>query len=109
MPRRALLLAGEHGRIGRRYIVSERFMSTQETDEIGCKAVGVAPPRLGIPIRRWAAQAMSAAGYLPCETVKSIHAPEYLAINITTPLHHSKAVKSCTGGRGLRRRRTQRP
>ena len=47
----AMVLAGERGRIGERYIVSERFMSTREIHEIACNAVGVAPPKWGIPIR----------------------------------------------------------
>ncbi len=43
----AMVLAGERGRIGERYIVSERFMSTREVHEIACNAVGVAPPKWG--------------------------------------------------------------
>ena len=48
---RAMLLAGERGRVGERYIVSERWMSTREVHEIGCAAVGVDPPQRRIPIR----------------------------------------------------------
>ncbi|PRC46104.1 NAD-dependent dehydratase, partial [Mycobacterium sp. ITM-2017-0098] len=54
---RAMILAGDRGAVGERYIVSERFMSTREVHEIGCAAVGAAPPKIGVPIRAMAAVA----------------------------------------------------
>lgn len=91
---RALVLAGEHGRIGRRYIVSERFMSTQEIYEIGCKAVGVAPPRLGIPIRAMAAASHVSGWISALRNRDSRFTPLNIRLmNIMTPLDHSKAVQ----------------
>lgn len=47
----ALVLAGERGTSGERYIVSERMMSAREIYGIACGAVGVEPPRRGVRIR----------------------------------------------------------
>jgi len=46
----ALLLAAEWGRIGQRYIVSERYMTQRELVTLAAEAVGARPPRLGIPM-----------------------------------------------------------
>ncbi|OFB44662.1 NAD-dependent dehydratase [Mycolicibacterium sp. (ex Dasyatis americana)] len=46
----ALVLAAEHGRIGERYIVSERYMSQREMFTTAAQAVGARPPRFGIPM-----------------------------------------------------------
>ncbi|BBZ24373.1 NAD-dependent epimerase/dehydratase family protein [Mycolicibacter hiberniae] len=47
---RGMLLAAERGRIGERYILSERYMTQREMLTIAAEAVGVAPPRIGIPM-----------------------------------------------------------
>jgi dihydroflavonol-4-reductase len=46
----ALLLAAQRGRIGERYIISERYMSQRELVTCAAQAVGARPPRLGIPM-----------------------------------------------------------
>ena len=46
----AFLLAGERGRTGERYIISESFMSTREMFETAATAVGAKPPRVGVPL-----------------------------------------------------------
>ncbi|MGA7131344.1 MAG: NAD-dependent epimerase/dehydratase family protein, partial [Mycobacterium sp.] len=46
----ALLLAAQRGRIGQRYIISERYMTQRELVTIAAQAVGARPPRLGIPM-----------------------------------------------------------
>jgi dihydroflavonol-4-reductase len=90
----AMILAGEYGRPGERYIVSERFMSTREIHEIGCRAVGVAPPRRRIPIGL-----MSAASYPSSWISKLRNRDTQLTplnirlMHIMTPLDHSKAVR----------------
>ena len=55
----AFLLAGECGRIGERYIISETYMSMRELFETAAIAVGARPPRLGVPL-----VAAKAAGYV---------------------------------------------
>ncbi|MBU8807585.1 NAD-dependent epimerase/dehydratase family protein [Mycolicibacterium goodii] len=53
----ALVLAGERGTSGERYIVVERMMSAREIYQVACGAVGVEPPRRGVPIRLMTAAA----------------------------------------------------
>ena len=48
----AFLLAGERGRTGERYIISESFMSMREMFETAATAVGAKPPRFGVPLAR---------------------------------------------------------
>lgn len=45
---RGMLMAAELGRIGERYIISERYMTQREMLTIAAEAVGAAPPRIGI-------------------------------------------------------------
>ncbi|OBI01784.1 NAD-dependent dehydratase [Mycolicibacter heraklionensis] len=47
---RGMLMAAELGRIGERYIISERYMTQREMLTIAAEAVGAAPPRIGIPM-----------------------------------------------------------
>jgi dihydroflavonol-4-reductase len=47
----AMLLAAEKGRVGERYIISERFITARELYGAAAEAGGVRPPRLGIPLR----------------------------------------------------------
>ncbi len=90
----AMILAGERGRTGERYIVSERFMSTREIHEIGCHGVGVPPPRRRIPIRL-----MSAVSYPNSWLARLRRRDTQLTplnirlMHIMTPLDHSKAVR----------------
>ncbi|MGE2720278.1 NAD-dependent epimerase/dehydratase family protein [Mycolicibacterium celeriflavum] len=90
----ALILAGRDGRIGERYIVSERWMSAREIFEVGCAAVGVAPPRRRIPI------AMMAAASHPSSWIARLRGRDTMLtplnirlMHIMTPMDHSKAVR----------------
>lgn len=47
---RAMLAAAERGRNGERYIISDRFMSSQELHAVAADAGGVRAPRIGIPL-----------------------------------------------------------
>lgn len=47
---RAMLLAAERGRDGERYIISDRFMSSQELHAVAADAAGVRAPRIGVPL-----------------------------------------------------------
>ena len=90
----AMILAGERGRIGERYIVSERFMSTREVHEIGCRAVGAAPPKVGVPIRLMAAAAHVGSAVARARGRDTMFTPLNVRLmHIMTPLDHSKATR----------------
>lgn len=46
-----MLDAAESGRVGERYIISDKYMSSREIQTIAAEAVGVRPPRIGIPLK----------------------------------------------------------
>jgi len=46
----AMLLAAEHGRIGERYLVSEKMMPLTDVVRIAADEAGVPPPRRSIPV-----------------------------------------------------------
>jgi nucleoside-diphosphate-sugar epimerase len=48
---RAMVLAAERGRIGERYIISDKYMSTRDVHSVAARAVGVAPPRIKLPLK----------------------------------------------------------
>ncbi|WP_285900253.1 NAD-dependent epimerase/dehydratase family protein [Frankia sp. R82] len=47
---RAFLLAAEKGRVGERYIVSERYLSWKDVLVTAAEAGGAKPPRVGLPL-----------------------------------------------------------
>ncbi len=44
-----MIFAAEHGRVGERYIISDRFMG-YEINEIAAEAAGVRPPHIKLPL-----------------------------------------------------------
>lgn len=90
---RALILAGERGRPGERYIVSERCMSAKEIYETACAAVDVEPPRYGVPLRVMAAMATVAKLLARVRGKDTRFTPLSVRLmHIMSPLDHSKAV-----------------
>ena len=92
---KALVLAAERGVVGERYIVSERFMSAREIYETACGAVGVTPPKRGVPLR-----VMSGAGAIG-ELVSRVTRRDtrltpltVRLMHIMSPLDHSKATRN---------------
>ncbi|OBY28973.1 NAD-dependent epimerase/dehydratase family protein, partial [Mycolicibacter kumamotonensis] len=55
----AFLLAAEKGRVGERYIISERYITTRELYDTAADAAGVARARFGVPLN-----AVYVAGFL---------------------------------------------
>jgi nucleoside-diphosphate-sugar epimerase len=90
----AFSLAGEHGRIGERYIVSETYMSMREMLEIAATAVGAKPPRIGVPLAvAYAFGAiLSAAGRLLRRDVP-MNTTGVRLLHIMSPADHSKATR----------------
>ncbi|MGV0875234.1 NAD-dependent epimerase/dehydratase family protein [Mycolicibacterium sp. XJ879] len=90
----AFLLAGERGRIGERYIISQTYMPMRELLQTAATAVGAKPPRFGVPLA-----AMYAVGF--AADVMSRLLRRDLPINVTgvrllhttSPADHSKAAR----------------
>ncbi len=91
---RALILAAEHGRVGERYLVSERMISNAEVVRIAAEAVGTPPPsrRIPLPVSYALATLGTVRGRLK-------GADERLNLNALrlmraeAPVEHSKAVR----------------
>jgi dihydroflavonol-4-reductase len=90
----ALLLAAEKGRIGQRYIISERYMSQHELVTIAADAVGARPPRLGIPMTviyglGWVNDAMGALLHRDFPMSRQ----SARLVELTSPASHAKATR----------------
>ncbi|RRR47459.1 NAD-dependent epimerase/dehydratase family protein [Mycolicibacter terrae] len=91
---RALILAGQHGRPGERYIISERFMSARDIYCAACAAVDVEPPRYGVPVTL-----MSALGHIGQFAARLRRRDTALTplsmrlLHIMSPMSHDKAVR----------------
>lgn len=90
----AMLLASTRGRVGERYIVSERFMSHRELMTTAAEAVGARPPRMGIPValvHGFAVLADTVGALLPVTVPISRQSARLLAF--TSPASHAKATR----------------
>ncbi|HXS86592.1 MAG TPA: NAD-dependent epimerase/dehydratase family protein [Mycobacterium sp.] len=90
----ALLLAAEKGRIGQRYIISERYMSQRELVTVAAQAVGARPPRIGIPMAvmyglGWVNDALGAL--LRKDFPMSRQSARL--VELTSPASHAKATR----------------
>jgi dihydroflavonol-4-reductase len=90
----ALLLASQKGRIGQRYIISERYMSQRELVTIAADAVGARPPRWGLPMAvmyglGWANDALGAL--LRRDFPMSRQSARL--VELTSPASHAKASR----------------
>ncbi|MBO0680015.1 NAD-dependent epimerase/dehydratase family protein [Mycolicibacterium sp. S2-37] len=91
---RALILAGDRGRPGERYIVSESFMTAREIYEHACRAVDVTPPRRGVPIGVLAAAAAVNAPIARLRRRDTALTPLSIRLmHIMSPMDHSKAER----------------
>jgi dihydroflavonol-4-reductase len=90
----ALLLAAQRGRIGQRYIISERYMTHRELVTVAAKAVGVRPPRLGIPMSvvYGFAHVCDVVGSLLHRDI-AISGQSARLIELTSPASHDKATR----------------
>jgi len=91
---RAFLLAAEKGRVGERYIISERFITTRELYDTAADAGGVRRPPFGIPLK-----AVYAAGLLGDLAAKVSRRDLPLTsvmvrlMHIMSPMDHGKASR----------------
>ena len=90
----AMVLAAQHGRVGERYLISDKMITNTEVARIAAEAAGVPPPARSIPLPL--TYALAAMG-----TVKGRlrGSDERLSLNslrlmrAESPLDHSKAVR----------------
>ena len=47
---RAMILAADHGRVGERYIISDRFLSCKEIHQVAAETGRVRPPLIKLPL-----------------------------------------------------------
>jgi dihydroflavonol-4-reductase len=90
----AFLLAADKGRIGERYIISERFMSSKDLYAVAAQAAGRKPPRIGIP--RWILYSLGFVGEVCASVLRRdiMLTRESVRLNhALPPLDHRKAVE----------------
>src|ERR1700722_6199565 len=90
----ALLLAAQRGRIGERYIISERYMTQRELVTIAAEAVGARPPRLGISMAvvHGLARLSDAIGSVVHHDFP-ISRQSARLVALTSPASHAKAIR----------------
>lgn len=91
---RAFLLAAERGRVGERYIISERPMSFREVLTVAAQEVGVRPPRVGVPmaVMSVVSRFVDVAGRLLGRDLPMGSVGTRL-MHVMPPLDHSKAER----------------
>ena len=90
----AMVAAGERGRPGERYIVSERYMSQREMFTVAAAAVGARAPRVGIPMALvYFAAAIAGASNRLFRTDLPINLVAARLIALTSPADHGKASR----------------
>lgn len=90
----ALVLAADRGRVGERYIVSERLVPVRELFTLAARAGGVAPPRLGLPLGLM--KVLGIVGDVAAAALRrdlTITTRMVRMMHIWTPLDHGKAER----------------
>lgn len=91
---RAMILAAEHGRVGERYLISEKMISNAEVARIAAEAAGVAPPAKTIPLA--VSYALATAGTVKAtlkRTDERLSLGSLRLMRAEGPLDHGKAVR----------------
>lgn len=91
---RAMILAADSGRVGQRYLISEKMISNAEVARIAAEAVGVAPPSKTIPLP--ITYAMAVLGTIKGRlrgTDERLSLNSVRLMRAESPLDHSKAVR----------------
>ena len=90
----AMVLAADKGRVGERYIVSERLVPVRELFTMAARAGGVRPPRVGLPLGLM--KAMGLAGALAGIALRrdpTLTPTTVRMMHVWTPLDHGKAER----------------
>lgn len=91
---KAMVLAAEHGRVGERYLISDKMITNTEVARIAAEAAGVPPPARSIPLPL--SYALAAMGTV---TGRLRGTDERLSLNslrlmrAESPVDHGKAVR----------------
>ena len=91
---RAMVLAAERGRVGERYLISEKMISNAEVARIAAEAADVAPPAKAIPLPM--SYALATLGTLKARlrrTDERLSLDSLRLMRAEGPLDHSKAVR----------------
>jgi dihydroflavonol-4-reductase len=91
---RALILAAEKGRVGERYIISERFISARELYGTAAAAGDARPQRLGIPLK--VMYALGFGGDVAATVLRRDMLLSTLSVrlmHIMSPMDHGKAER----------------
>jgi dihydroflavonol-4-reductase len=91
---RALILAAERGRIGQRYLVSEKMISNADVVRIAAEAAGVRAPAKSIPLP--VSYALATAGSIKAKlrgTDERLSLGSLRLMRAEAPVDHSKAVR----------------
>lgn len=91
---RAMILAEENGRVGERYIISDRFISTRELHTLAAEAGGARRPWIAVPRRAMLALSslIQVVADLTGREIKFVRR-SFSMIDKMSPLDHSKAER----------------
>jgi dihydroflavonol-4-reductase len=90
---RAMILAADRGRVGERYIISDRYMSMREVHRVAAEAVGARRP-IGLPMKLLLPAAR--AGDVAARVLRRdlmLSSVSFRMADKMPPLDHSKAVR----------------
>jgi dihydroflavonol-4-reductase len=91
---RAMVLAAEHGRVGERYLVSEKMISNAEVVRIAAEAAGVPAPTKSIPLPM--SYVLATAGSIKAKlrgTDEQLSLSSLRLMRAEAPVDHSKASR----------------
>jgi dihydroflavonol-4-reductase len=91
---RALILAAEHGRVGERYLISEKMISNADVIRIAAEAAGVPAPTKSIPLP--VAYTLAMAGSIKARLRGSderLSLGSMRLMRAEAPVDHGKAVR----------------
>jgi dihydroflavonol-4-reductase len=96
---RALILAAEHGRVGERYLISEKMISNADVIRIAAEAAGVPAPTKSIPLP--VAYTLALAGSVKARlrgTDERLSLGSMRLMRAEAPVDHGKAVRELGWG-----------
>jgi dihydroflavonol-4-reductase len=91
---RAMILAAEHGRVGERYLISEKMISNAEVVRIAADAAGVPTPAKSIPLP--VSYVLASAGSVKAKlrgTDERLSLGSLRLMRAEAPVDHSKATR----------------